>query len=591
MIGHGGHFQPFPSNESIAMSHLLEILGRGLLVELRAAFRDILSSGGQDTATAREKALQSPDDPESLYSYGVALLDIGELQRARTAFEQVLSLDATHHCARIGLACALDSLGLTQNAAEQLHACLHDNLNPAESSRRSPMSNAAIVFAIAYCQERLGDTSGALIRYEQCLKLVAGLRSAHERMAAIHFQAGDIRAAIGCYQVLCALVPGDLDVVMTLANLHLQNGDYGAALAQYENAIMLDPDNWATTDQFVEMCIESGRLDEAIVELNRRIQECPNAADQHLRLGDLYHKSGRPLDAERAYDRALAVNPEYLEATIKSGTARLRRGDFDGAAALFARAVEINDRITTAYVGLAVAHGALGEPERTAECFETASGIGANSALLFSEIARMELTATAGMQSRKYLDPVHIARCPHGPADDRVVTLIDRQIENIRRSLRQNPDHADLCYRLGVLLENKGEWDAALGAYEDATRLNPQYLKAQTRRALILHRLARFAEATETARGALSIDPESVELHYHLGLLFSDQRRFDAALDHFEFSANQAPDRIEYTAHLALALQQMGLLDRADETRKVLRDIRANQPENHPNPEGVRFER
>ncbi len=550
------------------MSNLLEILGRGLLVELRAAFRDVLGGREEvDLACSRHLAESAPDDADALSTYALVLMDHHELQRARTTFEDAIAVDPSLERARIGLACALDALGFTEDAIEQLHISAD---NSADSS-----DGAATVFAIAYCQERLGDTDGALIAYAQALELVPGLRNARERMAAIHFRAGDLTNATECYEEICAIDPGDLDSMMTLANLHLQCGNFDAAARHYENTITLDPDNWTTTDQFVEMCVESGRIDDAIRELQRRIDQREDAADQHLRLGDLYHKAGRPRDAERAYERAIEINPEYLEATIKSGTARLRRGDFASAATAFANAIEINDRITTAYVGLGVAHSAVGGKTQAEECFEMAGGISGNSTLLFSEIARMELQATAGSQSKKHLDPANIATHPQGPVDESVATLIDGQIETLRKMLQETPGHADRHYRLGVLLESKGDLEAALDAYDEAVTINPQYLKAQTRRSLALHRLGRFQEATVVAKCALDIDPESVELHYQLGLLFADQRRFSAAMDEFDFAAAYQPSSADYTAHLAIALQHMGLLDRATETINLLSDLEA----------------
>ncbi len=559
------------------MSYLLEILGRGLLVELRAAFRDVIRGGKQDNISeARARAEKSPDDANALSEYAIALMDCRELQRARTVFEDAIAVAPTNSRARIGLACALDSLGFTEEAIEQLYASqdVQDNLDEYPN-------NAPTLFAIAYCQERLGDADGALIGYAQALELVPGLRNARERIAAIHFRAGDIASATECYENICAMDPGDLDTMMTLANLYLHSGNYQAATRQYENAITIDPDNWTATDQFVEACIQSGRIDDAIRELQRRIDQHQEAADQHLQLGDLYHKVGRLRDAEREYERAIEINPEYLEATIKSGTARLRRGEFSSAAIAFASAIEINDRITTAYVGLGVANSALGGVAQAEECFDMAAGIDGNSTLLFSEIARMELKASAGAQSNKYLDPKKIAAHPLAPINESVATLIDRQIESLNTTIDQTPGHADRHYRLGVLLENKGDLDLALDAYQTAASINPQYLKAQTKRSLTLHRLGRFQEATVVAKCALNIDPESVELHYHLGLLFADQRRFSSALDHFAIAAEKEPTNVDYIGHLALALQQMGLLDRATETVNLLGDVERNHSPAH----------
>jgi len=68
----------------------------------------------------------------------------------------------------------------------------------------------------------------------------------------------------------------------------------------------------------------------------------------------------------------------------------------------------------------------------------------------------------------------------------------------------------------------------------------------------------------------LDIAPSFVDLHYRLGLLYTDRRRFEEAARQMEAAVAGAPDNEQVRAGLALALQNMGLMDRAAATWRSL---------------------
>ena len=337
--------------------------------------------------------------------------------------------------------------------------------------------------------------------------------------------------------------------------------------------IAIEPDNWDAQDDLVSTYSGAGRFDDAIEVLTKLIERRPECADQHLQLGDLYNKTDRRDQAINAYLRAVELNPDYLEATIKVGTARLRQGEYVEAAQAFNRAVEINDRIVSAYVGLGVAQQGLGQSDEAFATLEMAAEIEPNSTLLFSEIARLQLTVTAAEQVKKYVSPQSIVAHPQGPPSDEVSAVTEQQIQKLKDALVKRPHHADVHYRLGLLLRHQGDLDGAIESFQRAVEINPQYFKALTKLGLALRETGRLDEAVGVHKRALDIDAESVELHYQLGLIFADRNEFSLALERFEFAASKEPDNLDYVANLALALQNMGLLDRAQATWQTLCEL------------------
>ena len=93
------------------MSYLLEIVGRGLLAELAAAFRGtFIDDKGVETATLRELARLNPDDSHRLNRYGLRLLKENHAVEACHTFERSLKQTQNNVTALLGLACAYDEV-------------------------------------------------------------------------------------------------------------------------------------------------------------------------------------------------------------------------------------------------------------------------------------------------------------------------------------------------------------------------------------------------------------------------------------------------------------------------------------------------
>ena len=542
------------------MSYLLDILGRGLIAELAAAFREFLpeNSGHANDGSTHPVEHDQPISSASV-SDALRLLEAGRFVDAREAFGRLSGEEPSNIAAGIGLACALDQLGHTREAARTLRRVLEFH------SKR-----ASLWFGLGFCHEKTGDTDEAVAAYERAVELDPQLRNPHERLAAIHLRHGDTGGAIEHYEVICGSEPADAASHLSLAELYLRAHRFDDAARRYEYAAALEPDSWEIRDDMISALVGARRFEEAVDLLAERIRHRPECADQYVRLGDVYAKMGRERDSMEAYEKALSLNPDYLEATVKAASLRLRDGHFEQAALTFARAVEINDRLVHGYVGLGVARHAMGQHEEAMAALETASTIEPNSALLFSEVARLRLKSAAAEEVERYLSPAALVAEPEGTIDDDVRDVVSAHVAHLRAAIAEHPNHADLHYRLGVLLKHGGDLNGAIQSLRQAVAINPRYLKALTRLGFSLRECGDHDAALDVFRNALSIDAESADLHYQLGLVFADQRRFNEAVDQFEQAARKDPSCRDHVANLALALQNMGLLDRAQATWQTL---------------------
>jgi len=545
------------------MSYLLEALGRGLLSQLLDAFENQLPACDEDELEELQaRRAASPRSVDLAMRLGVLQLRNLRLREAQATFESALELSDSALQPTLGLACVADELGQLDQALRHLAtAQAHDPNDPA------------IAFAIAFCHEREGDEVAAEANYHNATRLCPELRNAHERLAALAIRQGDWQAATERYELLAKLEPDDLDIRLALGALYLQQQRSDDAIQQFQRALLLEPECADPGVEATEELTREGRLAEAIASVQKLIRKYPGVADFHVHLGDLYAKSGDDGNAIRQYRKALENQPNYLEATVKLGTQHLRSGRFVDAAQAFNRAVELNDRLTTAFVGLGVAQHAGRHTDEAYATFDLAANLEPNSTLLFCEASRLQLKSDVRQRRRlELLGPTEDEAEP--PADD----LLEEALRRHQQALLQHPNHADLHYRHGLLLRQVGRCEEATEAFRNAVQINPQYAKALIKLGICLKEAGETDEAVEVFRRALELGHDYVDVHYQLGLLFAQRSRFDLAVEEFEHAVAGQQRNISFRANLALALQNVGMVDRASATWRSICELSRDEP-------------
>jgi Tfp pilus assembly protein PilF len=86
-------------------------------------------------------------------------------------------------------------------------------------------------------------------------------------------------------------------------------------------------------------------------------------------------------------------------------------------------------------------------------------------------------------------------------------------------------------------------------------------------------------EAVETFQRALRLHDKYVDVHYQLGLLFAQRAQFDLAVEQFEQAVAGNDRNIAFQANLALALQNIGLVDRAAATWRSICELSRGDPD------------
>ena len=125
---------------------------------------------------------------------------------------------------------------------------------------------------------------------------------------------GDLKAAEAAFRNVIAIDPSYADGPVNVARVQVQEGNMLAAIPMLERALAIDS-GLARAHFFMAMAIKPlGRYDEALDHLNRAAAGYPRDRVVLDQIGRIYFLQRRYRDAIGAFDRALLVDPEDLQA-------------------------------------------------------------------------------------------------------------------------------------------------------------------------------------------------------------------------------------------------------------------------------------
>jgi arylsulfatase A-like enzyme/tetratricopeptide (TPR) repeat protein len=122
---------------------------------------------------------------------------------------------------------------------------------------------------------------------------------------------------------------------------------------------------------------------------------------------------------------------------------------------------------------------------------------------------------------------------------------------------------ADAHSKLGLALQEMGKTPEAIGHFEEALRIKPDFVEPHLALGLALRQTGKLPEAIAQVEQALRIDPNAAKGHLNLGVSLQQAGRLTEAIGHFDQSLRIKPDFAEPHLALALTLRQMGKLPEA----------------------------
>lgn len=285
--------------------------------ELGTALSAKLDSAGAEASFARAVEL-APDDLQILTMLGNQQLDLGKAAAAEQAFREVQRRFPGLLSTSVNLGSALTA----QNRLDEATECLNEAL------KQDPFCVQALV-NLSVISIKRKDISGARQLLERAIGIDPLSFEARYNLAVVLMKLRQLPEATRMLEEAARLRPDHPYVRHNLAGVRWHRGEYGAAEQALRDALRLAPDMVNAAIDLAKLLLETGRVRDALEHLRGLVQRRPDEPMVHVILGYALEIGGEFDQAMACYEKALALDPENVQAHINRANLWILKGDFE----------------------------------------------------------------------------------------------------------------------------------------------------------------------------------------------------------------------------------------------------------------------
>jgi tetratricopeptide (TPR) repeat protein len=245
--------------------------------------------------------------------------------------------------------------------------------------------------------------------------------------------------------------------------------------------------------QTAQVAIDRQDWGPACTALEQLVNAAPKSPEAQHRLGRVLLALGRLPQAETAFLRALALDPEYIEAMIGLAETEYRMGRPWFALKQIETAVEIDPHRPEAHVAQGRVLEALHKPDEALAAYFRALDLEPNTTEALVRVATLQLGRGQADQALARLSQVleitpddaearyqrgraHLA-LGHGPTP--VDVHVAQSLDDLKWAARHLPNRPDVFYHLALALKANNQATDALQAADRAVQLAPEWANAR----------------------------------------------------------------------------------------------------------------
>jgi tetratricopeptide (TPR) repeat protein len=307
----------------------------------------------------------------------------------------------------------------------------------------------------------------------------------------------------------------------------------------------------------------TGRPAEAARLLERAVAARPHEAALRNNYGNVLRDLGRHAAALESYDQALQLEPGYAEAHFNRGALLAQSQRCNEALASFERALAIQPRHVEAHNNRGVILQDLGRFADAVASYSRALELRPD--LAEARYNRANAWRALGRRAEALADYTRVLDLqPQFAAAwrDRGQTLHELQrfeeaLASFERALTIQPGHAGAHSGRGIALCALERFEEALASFDRALELRPDYAEAWNNRGIALRELQRLEEALASYQRALDAKSDYPEAHNNRGVALQRMRRFAEALASFDRALELRPDYPDAHYNRGIALRSL----------------------------------
>jgi len=334
-----------------------------------------------------------------------------------------------------------------------------------------------------------------------------------------------------------------------------QNGALEKAVELYTEALKLDPELWQAEFQRGVAWVSLSKLAEAKGSMTRvidQLRQFPDSNDLRqisariqITLGQIASAENDAIEAEKAFRRALELNPQAARAHAGLAEILLKAGKTDEAAAEARAAIANGDDSNAVYLLLGVTL--------------TQSGKYDDALLSFGETLKR--------------DPRNVLAFRHRAEALIAKNRLNEAIVDLQSALAIEPLGQTKLRLAGVYVQAR-QYSEAISVYQEILKADPANVEARTAMAAVMIESGKSGEAITQLESLVKVDPNRADLRAQLAELYLPTRP-EKALEQYNAASKLDPSQPSHQIGVASALVK---LRRFQEAVALLRQVIAQNP-------------
>ena len=241
---------------------------------------------------------------------GIALHQAGDLERARSKYQELLKSDPQNFN-------ALQLSGAIELQTEQWEKALGFLIKAIKINDR----HAFVFYNLGNAFKGLGRLNEALTSYSRAITLKRDYAEAYYNQGLALKELKRLEEALRSYKKAAEIKHDYAEAHLNCGNILLDLKRFDEAISSYQKAIE-SKTNYAEAYSYCGIALkELQRLDEALISCEKAIELRHDHADAHSNLGDVLKEIKRFDEALSCYEKAIELRPDFAEAYSNRGIA------------------------------------------------------------------------------------------------------------------------------------------------------------------------------------------------------------------------------------------------------------------------------
>ena len=466
----------------------------GLLTDAKKQLADVpegyrllgdfyIATGNSAKALTEYASLHSehPDDVQTQKIYAQLLLGAGRLEEAEAVVQKIQKKNPRDIDGRILRAQIMMNRRQFQDAVTLLETAVKTETNNpqlrfhlgraffasgnrvrAEAEWREALrlnpTFLAVQESLAGLMTDKGDWSQVETIAEAIIQANPNMPNGYLHRAAGRAGKGNRSGAEADLREAIRMAPQSALPRIRLGNVKAIGGKFGEAEKEFERALELDPSSTSALQGLVAV-YQQQKLPaaRAVARVNAQIAKAPNVSGHHAILGTAYELDRDPVNAEKAYTRAIELDVKNLQAILALGQLQDRTGALDKAAATYQRGIQTDPNQPLTYVLLGSLEEKRGNWQSAQQLYERALRVEVDFPLAANNLAYLMLERGGNVDTALSYAQVARRALPNLPNTADTLAwayyhkgVYSSAIDLLKEAVQMVPENATYHYHLGM---------------------------------------------------------------------------------------------------------------------------------------------